>query len=93
MSNFTPGPWTLRDDVTFSSLGDRRVIGADCISPCIVFGGIEESEPNARLIAAAPDLLSALKGLLAHVESWRVVETAGGDIARSIAAIAKAEGR
>lgn len=50
---------------------------------------------NVRFILTAvnshADLLAALKGLLAHVESWKVRETAGGDIARSRTAIAKAE--
>lgn len=49
----TPGPWTLHDDTTFSNLGDQRVVGANRISPAIVFGGIEECKANALLIVTA----------------------------------------
>lgn len=53
----TPGPWTLMDDTTFSTLGDKRIIGANRISPAIVFGGLgAETDANARLIAASPGL-------------------------------------
>jgi len=37
---------------------------------------ITKSEANARLIAAAPDLLAALKELLFHVESHALVQHA-----------------
>jgi hypothetical protein len=58
----TPGPWTHQADSTFSTLGDRRLVGANLISPGIVFGGLgPETDANARLIAAAPELLAALK--------------------------------
>ncbi len=58
MAAHTPGPWTLLPDRTFSELGDKRIIGANKISPGIVFGGLgAETEANARLIAAAPALL------------------------------------
>lgn len=60
----TPGPWTLMDDTTFSTLGDKRIIGANRISPAIVFGGLgAETDANARLIAASPELLATLKDL------------------------------
>lgn len=62
----TPGPWAIDSDVSTDVIrmdGSRDRIGvADCMS----FDGpeIEECEANARLIAAAPDLLEAV--LLAH---------------------------
>jgi len=97
----TPGPWTHQHDETFSPLGDRRIVGADCISPAIVFGGIRESDANARLIAAAPDLLhvskEALNALLDYVpqlEAKGATMGYGNSVIRQLAAaIAKAGGR
>lgn len=96
----TPGPWTLLDDQTFSTLGDKRVAGANKISPAIVFGGLgEETEANARLIAAAPELLEALKEVTDWLASQRDFELnnalpeeyAAVENARAV--IAKAEAR
>lgn len=47
---------------------------------------IAERAANARLIAAAPDLLAALKGLMAHPNSAKAWDAADQ-------AVAKAEGR
>ena len=64
MSNFTPGPWKIsrtagrRHDLrrTISS----SIYGRDCIVE--VFGlSIENTEANAHLIAAAPELYKACK--------------------------------
>lgn len=65
----TPGPWTEQADDTFSSLGDRRIVGANLISPALVFGGLgDETRANARLIAAAPKLLAACQEFVRKVE-------------------------
>lgn len=67
MSAHTPGPWTLQPleedfpGIGDSALGHQRIVGGNCLSPGIVFGGLRECESNARLIAAAPDLLAAAK--------------------------------
>jgi hypothetical protein len=63
MNKHTPGPWTIT--------GDRDAIEAQCpgapykiiIAETIGYKHIRE--PNARLIAAAPDLLAACEELLA----------------------------
>lgn len=105
-SKHTPGPWTLEDwphelECMGARLGARAVAGADRISPAVVWGGIRESEANARLIAAAPDLLAALKvaelainprdrgGISLHDWGSRLK----GATTVVLAAIAKAEGR
>jgi hypothetical protein len=100
MSRHTPGPWTLRrleDTFTLGGenvLNHQRIVG-DGLSPGIVFMGIAECEANARLIAAAPDLLAALREIAVdilpeflrdHPGSYRAVQSLH-------AAIAKAEGR
>jgi hypothetical protein len=64
----TPGPWEVReviDDDVIISRGVRQVGGRG------INQGVDIemfSEADARLIAAAPDLLAALKQVLEHVE-------------------------
>lgn len=41
--------------------GDWAVVGADLVTVGILYHGLPECQSNARLIAAAPDLLEALK--------------------------------
>jgi len=57
-----------------------------------LFGTIEQSRANGALIAAAPDMLAALKAALAYVrDQW--VEDRPGVMETLEAAIALAEGR
>lgn len=84
----TPGPWFGRP------YHDPILIqGCDEVGLCIAFscggGGQKRDEfkANARLIAAAPDLLEALQELLASVEGVPC-----GPEAKCRAAIAKATG-
>ena len=51
MTDHTPGPWKW-DDYELRSVSSGEVV----LSPCIPH---MYSEPNGRLIAAAPDLLEA----------------------------------
>lgn len=64
-SKHTPGPWSfVKCDGGFRSFDadDWTVIAQNKIVPALVWGGVafEEGEANARLIAAAPELLEAL---------------------------------
>jgi hypothetical protein len=59
MSKFTPGPW--------------EAVGTSVYFRGLVRGGFDirgcpNSEANARLIAAAPDLLEALKEVVQHLK-------------------------
>lgn len=98
----TPGPWFAHD---FSGVsGGNEVVASDycvsCTTPdhiTVAFMGNglrcarEEWEANARLIAAAPDLLEALEDLLHQA---RLSESEGGwDFEQARAAIAKARGQ
>lgn len=80
----TPGPWKTNGD-PYVSTGDGKhsIAFTDC-------RGISDAEAkaNARLIAAAPDLLEALK------DCRRALEVSGhtGELAIVDAAIAKVEG-
>lgn len=57
MGEHTPGPWTLDEDAITDSDGDRWICqGFDKCE-----GLFENWEANARLIAAAPQLLGALE--------------------------------
>ena len=59
----TPGPWTVREHNYGDVRGCHGVFAAGVTHPLVisVYGdSIENSDANARLIAAAPDLLAAL---------------------------------
>lgn len=64
----TPGPWTFDDN-----MGCRDIRGADG-KPIASTHGLandDEDQANARLIAAAPELLAALKTALKCIEYCR----------------------
>ena len=72
----TPGPWHLEEMGYNSSSyyirgssesGDRLTIGKGAVAH-IPRSTVNPMEANARLIAAAPELLDALRGLLALEE-------------------------
>lgn len=100
-SSFTPGPWHLHSDGKQLLVIARGPIISGCVA-CISTDWAHadqnaEQQSNAKLIAAAPELLAALKSVHRefearerqfgsenpNVEPWHSV----------IAAIAKAEGR
>jgi len=86
---FTPGPWEKRD-LRIQSKGNYV---ADCDAGYMFSS--EERQANARLIAAAPDLLSALERCLPFVDSIRAMTGGDGDLtaltARAAIAAAKGE--
>jgi hypothetical protein len=101
MSKHTPGPWDSIARLSGSEnhkgyrvvSASRRHLVADVI-PVDEDGN--EGGANARLIAAAPELLNALCSLLRHVERAReqVLFSVGDDGPEAFAraAIAKAKG-
>ena len=78
MSKHTPGPW----------IEASRYIVTDEYTICEMFSRTrsEERDANQRLIAAAPDLLEALK------DAVEIIESTGLDASVQRAAIAKATG-
>ena len=78
----TPGPWEMRERETTFRIGD--MYAADGFTSCVdgfdvwaderpIVGphgipALETDEANARLIAAAPDLLAALKVALPRLQ-------------------------
>ena len=92
--NHTPGPWrvTPRSNRMIDVLHDVRTPGAITHALCRVQARdswIAEAEANARLVAAAPDMLAALVMLVAGDED-QCLDDEMFDAAR--AAIAKAVG-
>ena len=93
----TRGPWEVCNfDKSVSCTIDSidGVVVAEPMGPEGPWGSVkEEHEANARLIAAAPELLEALKGLRATIR----YETANNDqqlaLDKACQAIAKAEGQ
>lgn len=58
----TPGPWRVSDFERRAGGVTRHVMGADDFAVAYLDGrSAEEHEANARLIAAAPEMLAALK--------------------------------
>ena len=95
MSAHTPGPWefTTRPD----SGGESRPVvthGLDLV--CAVSrrdGDTSESEANARLIAASPELLEALRGIIglrAGTGSASEADTADEDLLAFVESLPKA---
>lgn len=69
MSKHTAGPWNFTDKVRYCIYGaeDRHVALVSCYQ--VKEGDKEENLANARLIAAAPELLDEYKQLLAYLKA------------------------
>jgi hypothetical protein len=84
----TPGTWCLRDEVgTIHAIDDKHY----CRTVATATNAYGHGDANARLIAAAPDLLDACLQLVHSTDTkdWRELQNA---IASARAAIAKARG-
>ena len=86
----TPGPWVVYDDSN-NGKTNRIEIAARGKTVARIYHSVpEEDLPNARLIAAAPDLLEALQYM---VNACPAIDPSGEDAhAHARAAIAKATG-
>lgn len=107
--SYTPGPWEFNKYgavkggpvVEFSRGFGREQIAMVCARQFahVDIDMIAEREDNARLMAAAPDLIEALKALLFYPDRWCCCtaeqEAAGhtGECLQAQAAIAKADGK
>lgn len=86
-TKFTAAPWVLAEPTVVTTIG-----GANQIAICEhgKFKGLEEARANARLIASAPELLEALRGMLTATDHWNDFEPGAKERAAAQAAIAKA---
>lgn len=73
MSKHTPAPWVAHGKSVFTSSDNSW--GRNCIvADCTYQDGVASerlAEANARLIAAAPELLEALETLLSELDDMR----------------------
>ena len=97
----TPGPWRILDPSSPVPHEHVRVVvgkgrtARDTVASAAAYRRAEECEANARLIAAAPDLLEALRVITSHAqETYPHFESERGqrDIAAALEAIRKATG-
>jgi hypothetical protein len=97
----TKGPWTVGGTSNPKAVGpivNTLQPGGTTIYPvCVVCGDTDETKYNARLIAAAPELLEAIKTIAANLEPsgrprayFGLSATIADSINRARAAIAKA---
>ena len=97
MIKHTPGPWTLRTPEHFGVrhqyqvMFQHKTLGEMSIYP----EPVTMTDADARLIASSPDLLAALRDLLARWDSQQDMDTKAGEalFENARAAIAKAEGK
>jgi hypothetical protein len=83
MSDHTPGPWSVYGYEIVSEDGQRVATASTPARPH------PEERANARLIAASPELLAVLRGILTNAGSH--IDTEWLELATAI--IAQAEGR
>jgi hypothetical protein len=91
----TPGPWAHDGYGNITGMENDPEIG--CVGKVGVASiylrtAAYRYEANARLIAAAPDLLSVLKELQESAAYWSEYDVPLGIVERINAAVAKAEG-
>ena len=110
MSKHTPGPWTIgkvshkKQRVDIDSLHADQTVGHQTWRGLARAYGCEDMPAegtaamlaNARLIAAAPELLEALRGMLAldeeHHQRGHCDDDVCAEVRKALAAIAKATG-
>ena len=94
---YTPGPWlcqTPHEDGSITIIGDNLgglVGAAHCWPTEVETGGSDRVRANARLIAAAPELLEALEELFddpGKIHSIRWTDKAAAAIAKARGAAA-----
>jgi hypothetical protein len=90
----TPGPWWVED--SDHPMGEGREVYDGFGRTASVYGDSPTAEANARLIAAAPEMLAALIEAYTAITYMMSNDDCGGAssaLDQVIAAIAKAEGR
>ena len=88
MSKHTPGPWIQRGE-RVDAQRNHVCGGVNQESVLALSRPPEERLANARLIAAAPEMLEALQAVWSDLESWDV----DNEVSQRVrAAIAKATG-
>ncbi len=100
MSGHTPGPWKTGWLESYNAMTGEPVAyvyrsdaeTADTRICIRTVGDLFDVDADAKLIAAAPDLLEALKGAISTLASMNWANRSDNVLTRAKAAIAKAEG-
>ncbi|MGV5083073.1 hypothetical protein [Pseudomonas aeruginosa] len=89
MRKHTPGPWFVNGHENYTKYVEARIGGGllQEVAACGPTEQQEQQEANARLIAAAPELLDALVNLLPLISPLKAESQ---QVADASAAIAKA---
>ncbi|WWA79547.1 hypothetical protein Kintu_gp55 [Xanthomonas phage Kintu] len=91
MNRYTPGPWSIGE--TDPDTAEIEIVSEGRPYICLVLPGAvdDRTEANARLIAAAPELLEALTEIVAAADGdgWKQLDAT---FSTARAAIAKATG-
>jgi hypothetical protein len=85
----TPGPW----EISKNEAGELDICEAGAGNMLADLAKCKNAEANARLIAAAPDLLEALREMAEHWPPQKPESPAFMAYINAMSAIAKAEGR
>jgi hypothetical protein len=101
MHKHTPGPWMLERETPFEEIGtDPRKLCSEVQARGFTVGYWVPFEwdghsPDANLIAAAPEMLEALKGVMRHehVRAYLPYDPHDSAFVAAMAAIRKAEPR
>ena len=94
MDKHTKGPWS----VECRDYSPYRIVAIPYATGIYAANAATDGDPkaNARLIAAAPELLEALENLHANIAEYARINNLGGfdnqDMQQASAAIAKAKG-
>jgi len=93
MSKHTPGPWGISDKAAFEirRCDENGIARLDLIADVACLNTRTPWANNARLIAAAPDLLDALRRVMRHIPADAGGCSLADDLHRARAAIARAE--
>ena len=98
MSKHTPGPWFCPTPLHGTFYVEARIDGGMLqeVASCGPTAEPSQQAANARLIAAAPELLEALHGMLAldeeHHQRGHCDDDVCAEVRKARAAIAKATG-
>jgi hypothetical protein len=105
-ANYTKGPWVLSDKLTFNGTNKngqtkplfvkQQLLSGNKAAMMLQHDNADEGNANARLIAAAPELLKFAKHVLSQIESGACGYVDGTEAelkSYAAALIAKAEGK